>query len=110
MLQSNVKGPQVGAASFYPEMMYEDGSYNHNHMLRDFITGQWGWDIPTTGENFFWDTTITYTLPATLNGLATNWQDMEIAAYISDTQKDIYTGTSEWFYPKEVPLGHECNL
>lgn len=101
VLQSNVKGPQVGAASFYPEMMYEDGSYNHNHMLRDFITGQWGWDIPTTGENFFWDTTITYTLPATLNGLATNWQDMEIAAYISDTQKDIYTGTSEWFYPKE---------
>lgn len=101
VLQSNVKGPQVGAASFYPEMMYEDGSYNHNHMLRDFITGQWGWDIPTTGENFFWDTTITYTLPATLNGLATNWQDMEIAAYISDTQKDIYTGTSDWFYPKE---------
>ena len=101
VLQSNVKGPQVGAASFYPEMMYEDGSYNHNHMLRHFITDQWGWDIPTTGENFFWDTTITYPLPATLNGLATNWQDMEIAAYISDTQKDIYTGTSEWFYPKE---------
>ncbi|GAB4378078.1 MAG: hypothetical protein Kow0075_07560 [Salibacteraceae bacterium] len=100
LLQSNVKGPQTGAELFYPEMMYADGDYNHNHMLRNLLTGQWGWELYPTGPGFFWDTTITYTLPSTLYGLATSWKDMEVFAFVADTHHDIFTGVSQWLYPE----------
>ncbi|HFS67508.1 MAG TPA: Omp28-related outer membrane protein, partial [Flavobacteriia bacterium] len=32
LLQDNVEGPQVGASTFYPEMILPNGNYNHMHM------------------------------------------------------------------------------
>jgi hypothetical protein len=101
LLQSNIKGPQSSAATYYPEMLYPDGQYNHNHMFRHFLTGQWGIEIPVAGAGTFWDSTFVYTLPSSYYSIPTNWQDMEIAAYIANTTQDIYTGTAKWLIPEE---------
>ena len=54
LLQNNVEGPQTGGASYNPGAMLPNGNYNHQHMLRHMLTGQWGDDIPatTTGSLF----------------------------------------------------------
>jgi hypothetical protein len=92
-LQNNVKGPQIAGETYYPEMMYPDGDYNHMHMLREFLTGQWGVSInPSGAMGTFWDTTMTFTLPSDYHGLATSWKDMEFAAYIAQGQENIVTG------------------
>ncbi len=59
ILQSNILGPQTGGNA--------GNSYNHKHMLRDLITGQWGIEIPETTEGSFYTTTLTYNLPEDYN-------------------------------------------
>ena len=102
LLQNNVKGPQIDGGNFYPEMRYPDGDYNHMHMLRELLTGQWGVDLNNTSQNTFWDSTITYTIPNSYHGLPVNLLDMEVAAFVSDGQENIYTGTQEFLIPSNL--------
>ena len=51
LLQNNVAGPQSGAASWNPGAIIPGPwvpTYNHQHMLRHLITGQWGENIPVS--------------------------------------------------------------
>ena len=41
LLQNNVEGPQRGGTS-YNQSILPNGNYNHMHMLRHLLTGQWG--------------------------------------------------------------------
>jgi hypothetical protein len=102
LLQNNVKGPQIDGGNFYPEMRYPDGDYNHMHMLRELLTGQWGVDLNNTTQNTFWDSTITYTIPNSYYGLPVSLLDMEVAAFVSDGQENIYTGTQEFLIPSNL--------
>ena len=47
LTQNNVEGPQTGA-SYNPTAILPNGNYNHQHMLRHLLTGQWGDDITNT--------------------------------------------------------------
>ena len=48
LLQNNVEGPQTGGATYNPGQMLPNGNYNHQHMFRHLLTGQWGDDITST--------------------------------------------------------------
>ncbi|NOR88336.1 MAG: Omp28-related outer membrane protein, partial [Bacteroidales bacterium] len=50
ILQSNIFGPQTGGGA--------GDNYNHKHMLRHLLTGQWGVEISETTEGSFFTTTI----------------------------------------------------
>jgi hypothetical protein len=91
VLQNNIKGPQTGASSFYPEMIDENGEYTHNHMFRDFITGQWGEDINSNNGPFI-SKTYTGTIPAQYGSIDAFLGDLEIVAYIAEGQQEILTG------------------
>ena len=41
LTQNNVEGPQTGS-SYNPTAILPNGNYNHQHMLRHLLTGQWG--------------------------------------------------------------------
>ena len=96
LLQNNVLGPQSGAENFNPE--YWDGTnYRHMHMLRELLTGQWGVEIPATQGTFI-DTTITYTVPATMgtgtdNVAIPTLDDLEVVVFITESHQEIITGT-----------------
>lgn len=91
ILQNEVKGPQTGAASFYPEMIDANGDYNHNHMLRHMLTGQWGEEL-TVADGPFFSRTYTYTLPASINAIDLELGNLEVIAFIADDNQYIMTG------------------
>ena len=87
LLQNNTIGPQTD---------YANGNtteYNHMHRLVWLITGQWGETISTTTEGTFIDETYTYTIPSDYNGVPVVIEDLELVAFITETQKDIPSGS-----------------
>ncbi len=93
VLQNGVAGPQVGAATLYPEMLNPDGTYNHQHMLRHLMTGQWGADIDTTTAGTLISRSYTWTIPANINSIPVEIADLEVVVFVSETQQDIVSGT-----------------
>jgi len=76
-------------------------NFNHRHVLRDMITGQWGEEIPsqmtTTGS--LYKQTIIYSLPSDFNGPVIPPgggkvvpENLEIAVYVARGNTDIITG------------------
>jgi len=91
LLQDNVSGPQTGASS-NPGQVNPDGTYNHQHMLRSLLTGQWGEVITTTTSGTTVTRQYTYTIPASINGVPVSIGDLEIVAFVAEGQTDIITG------------------
>ena len=110
LLQNNVEGPQTGADSFYPQNILPNGNYNHQHMLRHFLTGQWGDDITTTTMGTSGSTTLTYTIPADLNGVEYNLGNLEVVAYIAEGQEDIISGAGVPLTLTNFPYQNDGNL
>lgn len=75
MTENNIKGPQSGAGM--------GSDYIHQHMLRDFITGQWGDTLynPTMGETF--TKTYTYKIPDSIKKVEVKLQDLEFIAFVT---------------------------
>jgi len=91
VLQNNIVGPQ-GSGSTNPSQSLPNGMYNHMHMLRDLITGQWGEDIAITSGTAFYSKTYTYTAPADITGVPMKLEDLEFIAFLTETQQEIITG------------------
>ncbi|MBT3622128.1 MAG: Omp28-related outer membrane protein [Flavobacteriales bacterium] len=92
LLQNNVEGPQTGAASFNPTQILANGNYNHQHMLRHLLTGQWGELISTTTSGSFYTNTYTYTIPNNLNGIAYDLFNLDVAVFIAEGNQEVTTG------------------
>ena len=93
LLQNNVAGPQSGAASWNPSAIISgpwNPTYNHQHMLRHLLTGQWGEPIPVSSG--LYTNTFTYTIPPDLNGVAYDLFELEVAVFIAEGQQEIITG------------------
>ena len=59
LMQNNVEGPQTGGSTYNPSAILPNGNYNHQHMLRHLLTGQWGDDITNTTSGSFFTNTYT---------------------------------------------------
>ena len=87
LLQNNTIGPQTD---------YANGNtteYNHMHRLVWLITGQWGEIVTTTTAGTFIDETYTYDIPNDYNGVPVKIQDLEVVAFITETQLDMPSGS-----------------
>ena len=84
LVQNNTKGPQTGGGA--------GNNYNHMHRLVDIITPTWGDPINTTTANTFVDRTYTYSIPALYNNVPAVVEDMEVVAFITETQSEIVSG------------------
>lgn len=62
-------------------------NYDHKHMLRHFITGQWGDTCKTTTAGSFFTKTYTYTVPVEYN-----IDNCDIAVYVAESHQNIMTG------------------
>jgi len=92
ILQDHVEGPQTGASSFNPSQILPNGNYDHMHMLRHLVTGQWGDDITTTTQGTLVQRTYTYTIPADLNGVPYELGNLSIVAFLAEGQQEVITG------------------
>ena len=92
LLQNNVEGPQTGGATYNPGQMLPNGNYNHQHMLRHMLTGQWGDDITSTTTTSLFQQTYTYTIPQDLNGVAYDLFNLEVAVFVAEGNQEILSG------------------
>ncbi len=102
LLQNNTKGPQVGGGM--------GDNYNHMHRLVYMITGQWGEVINTTTAGTFINRTYTYTIPADYNGVPVELADMEIVAFITETQQEIASGNGCYPTYTGIQNANDANL
>ncbi len=84
LLQNNTLGVQTGGDM--------GDQYNHMHRLVWLVTGQWGEDISPTTTGTFIDETYTYTIPADYNGVPADIAEMEVVAFLTETNQDVPTG------------------
>jgi len=92
LLQNNVEGPQTGGATWNPGQMLPNGNYNHQHMFRHLLTGQWGDDITNTTTGSLFQNTYTYTIPADLNGVAYDLFNLDVAVFVAEGNQEVLTG------------------
>lgn len=93
LVQNYVKGPQ---AELYHNSSFiaPDGQYYHMQMFRDFITGQWGIDIPHTTTGSFYDTIIHYQIPTNFYNIPVDLSNLEIIAFVCEGRQEVLNATS----------------
>ncbi|MCT4582368.1 MAG: Omp28-related outer membrane protein [Flavobacteriales bacterium] len=91
LLQNGIEGPQSGMSANNAQIL-PNGNYEHNHMLRHLITGQWGDTISTTSQGTLIQRQYVYSIPADLNGVAYELGELEVVAFLAEGQQEIITG------------------
>ena len=86
ILQNNIHGPQTGGGS--------GNNYNHMHMLREMLTGQWGIEISETSAGSLFSKTITYEIPEDYIGVEVVLDNLDIVAFVTETHQEIESGNS----------------
>tara|TARA_B100001939_G_scaffold347981_1_gene371793 strand:- start:1554 stop:3422 length:1869 start_codon:yes stop_codon:yes gene_type:complete len=100
VVQNNVEGPQTGGSQYNPTAILANGNYNHQHMLRHMMTGQWGVPINTLTPGSLYADQFTWTMPADINGVALDPTNIAIVAFVAEGQQEIITGTE--IYPNVI--------
>lgn len=100
LLQNNTIGKQVNTTGTIT-------GYNHMHRLVHLITGQWGEIISSTTSGSFYSQTFTYTIPEHYNNIPALLGDMEIVAFVTETNQEIVSGAGA--YP-EFTFTYENNV
>jgi|ETNmetMinimDraft_30_1059905.scaffolds.fasta_scaffold29384_1 PKD repeat protein len=85
ILQDSILGPQTGGGA--------GNNYNHMHMLRHLVTGQWGLEITPTTAGSLYQNTLTYTIPNDYNDVEVVLEHLEIAGYVTQTQQELISGS-----------------
>ncbi|MBC8319963.1 MAG: Omp28-related outer membrane protein [Bacteroidetes bacterium] len=86
ILQNNILGPQTGGNM--------GNNYNHMHMLRHLLTGQWGVEITETTEGSLYSETFLYEIPEDYTGVDVILANLDIVAFVSETHQEIISGNS----------------
>jgi hypothetical protein len=84
LLQSHIFGPQSGGGA--------GNNYEHMHMLRDLITGQWGEEVSPTTAGTFVEKTYVYTVPEDFIGIPVIVEDCDIAVFVTESHQEILSG------------------
>jgi hypothetical protein len=92
LIQDSIIGPQSGS-SYYPEMV-KNGQYQHNHMLRDLLTKQWGDSIKQTAAGTFVIKRYVYSVPVAYRNIPVNLEKLEIVAFIAEGEQEIVSSQS----------------
>jgi len=99
VVQNNIEGPQSGM-SLNPSAILPNGNYNHSHMLRHMLTGQWGEIISTLTPGTLYSNQFTWVMPADIAGVDLDPTNIAVVAFVSEGNQEIISGTE--VYPSLV--------
>lgn len=94
IIQDNVLGSQVGGSTYNPAQMVGN-QYNHMHMLRHLITGQWGETINDISVGTLVEKNYQYVIPNQLgspNPIDAVIEDLQFVAFVCEGHQEILTG------------------
>ena len=93
LLENDVVGPQTGGTNYNPTQVNPDGTYNHQHMLRKVLnTSAMGEVISPTTSGTLITKQYTYTIPAQFVNNAPQLGNLEIAAFVAESNTEIISG------------------
>jgi hypothetical protein len=93
LLENDVVGPQTGGTNFNPTQVNPDGTYNHQHMLRKVLnTSAMGETISPTTSGTLIQKQYTFTVPAQFVNNAPQLGNLEIAAFVAESNTEIISG------------------
>ena len=103
VVQNNVPGPQTGAQTYNPGAIISgpwSPTYNHQHMLKYMMDGNFGIEFTTTTAGTFvpnthtWNMPSAITLPQGTNGYMPDIDptNLDVVAFISEGPQEILTG------------------
>ena len=84
LLQNHIFGPQLGGGA--------GDEYEHMHMLRDFITGQWGVELMNTSQGSFIRQNYNYEVPDQIRDIPVIVENCEVAVFVNESHQETYTG------------------
>ena len=84
LTQSHVFGPQTGGVPA--------NNYDHMHMLRHLVTGQWGDAVTTTALGTLVERTYVYTIPAAYNNIPCVIRNCDVVAFVTESHQEILSG------------------
>lgn len=90
LLQNNVKGVQF-SSWFNPDAITPDGEYLHQHMFRNFITGQWGETVSPTTTSTFIDKYYSYTIPEEINDIPLWLGNLKVLSFLAENEIEVVT-------------------
>jgi hypothetical protein len=103
LLQDHIVGPQIDAGTQVPD-------YDHNHVLRHLLTGQWGDEISTTTTGSFVSKQYTYVLPNTIGSELVNISNLEIAVFATETRQEVITGSMTEVVLSNFPFQNDAGI
>ncbi len=68
--------------------------YNHMHMLRDMLTGQWGIPIQNTSANSVYTTILRYDIPESIRDIEMVLDHLKIVAFVAEGHTEIISGNN----------------
>ena len=86
IVQHNIEGPQSGMGQL-------NGIYNHNHMLRHMLTGNWGDQITNINPNTLYSNQYTWLMPDSIQDVPFDPINISVIAFVSEGNKEILSGT-----------------
>ena len=92
IIQDNVLGPQIGMDKNPSQVV--GNQYNHMHMLRHLITGQWGETIETIDQGTLVEKNYEYVIPEKLgspNPIDAVLSDLSFIAFVCEGHKEVLT-------------------
>lgn len=91
LLEDSIWGHQEGASTHNPTQYdFNTGKYCHMHMLRHFVTGQWGDDIiPVVGRQI--RRVYKYTIPQQISGVDVNLDHLKVVVFLAKGKQEIVT-------------------
>ena len=104
VVQNNVPGPQTGAQTYNPGAIIPgpwSPTYNHQHMLKYMMDGNFGIEFTTTTAGTFvpnthtWNVPPTITLPQGTNGYMPDIDptNLDVVVFVSEGPQEILTGS-----------------
>ena len=78
LIQNHILGPQAGGNA--------GNNYEHNHMLRDLLTGQWGETLPTAANGELITKSYELAIPAAYGPVPVVAENMEIVVFVTEGQ------------------------
>ena len=103
LIQDSIPGPQTGALSYNPGAIINgpwQPTYSHQHMVREYLTGQWGEAVTThtpVGPGHFIFQRIIYPIPNLpfINGIYADIDHIKAVAFVTENKLgEIITGAS----------------
>ena len=85
VLQNEIIANQTGGSNFYPERLTADGKYRHMHVLRHFVTEQWGEVIESDmKKDNLYEKTFTWTIPAEMKTIPIPLENLEVLVFVTE--------------------------